>query len=60
MSSEEITKVSEVSGSLDASQVRVAIVASRFNSFIVEQLVDSYDAVVAEILANHRELPRRL
>ena len=40
MSSEEITKVSEVSGSLDASQVRVAIVASRFNSFIVERLVD--------------------
>lgn len=40
MSSEEITKVSEVSGSLDASQVRVAIVASRFNSFIVERLIE--------------------
>ena len=40
MSSEDKTKVIEVSGSLDASQARVAIVASRFNSFIVERLIE--------------------
>ena len=40
MSSEEKTQVIELSGSLDASQAKVAIVASRFNSFIVERLIE--------------------
>ena len=40
MSSEDKTKVIEISGSLDATQARVAIVASRFNSFIVERLIE--------------------
>ena len=31
--------VKEVSGNLDAKGLRVALVASRFNSFLVEQLV---------------------
>lgn len=40
MSSEDKTKVIELSGSLDAAQAKVAIVASRFNSFIVERLIE--------------------
>ena len=40
MSSEEKTQVIELSGSLDASQAKVAIVASRFNSFISERLLE--------------------
>ncbi len=40
MSSEEKTQVIELSGSLDAASAKVAIVASRFNSFIVERLIE--------------------
>ena len=40
MSSEDQTKVIEISGSLSAAQAKIAIVASRFNSFIVERLIE--------------------
>ena len=40
MSSENQAKVIEISGSLDAAGAKVAIVASRFNSFIVERLIE--------------------
>ncbi|MBL8635155.1 MAG: 6,7-dimethyl-8-ribityllumazine synthase [Myxococcales bacterium] len=40
MSSEDKTQVIELSGSLDASHAKIAIVASRFNSFIVERLIE--------------------
>ena len=56
MSSEEITKVSEVSGSLDASQVRVAIVASRFNDFLVRELLDG----AQDCLTRHGVDPERV